>query len=68
VFLIQLLYRQLPNAADRDTYERVKNSPPTAEANPYAFAWFHLVSKFTDDVRNTWGGSVKQEQAKVDKK
>lgn len=32
----------------------MKTNPPTAAANPNTFAWFVLVSKFTDAVRGTW--------------
>ena len=55
-------YSQLPTAADRDTYEQVKNSPPSSDTHPNLFAWYYLVAKFTDNVRNSWaaaGGAAK---------
>lgn len=32
----------------------MKSNPPTAAAHPHTFAWFCLVSRFADSVRNTW--------------
>lgn len=50
--------RQQPTAADREAYEQLKSSPPSAETHPYTFGWFTLVQKFTEAVRNTWGGAA----------
>jgi hypothetical protein len=36
----------------------VKNSPPSAETHPHTFAWFVLVQRFNESVRNTWGGAA----------
>ena len=52
-----MLCSQLPTAADRDAYEQVKNSPPSAETHPNLFAWFYLVAKFRDNVRDTWAAA-----------
>lgn len=48
------MYRQAPNNVDRETYEQLKSSPPTAAAHPHTFAWFYLIARFNDSVRNTW--------------
>jgi hypothetical protein len=48
------LYSQLPTGADKDAFESVKNSPPSAETHPHTFAWFVLVARFHDSVRNSW--------------
>jgi len=48
------VFRQAPNNVDRETYEQLKSSPPTAAAHPHTFAWFCLVARFNDSVRNTW--------------
>ncbi len=41
----------------------MKNSPPSAETHPHSFAWFALVQRFQEPVRNTWaaaaGGAAK---------
>lgn len=54
---IKYFYSQNPTAADKETYEQVKSSPPTAETHPNLFAWFYLVMKFTDNVRNSWAAA-----------
>lgn len=47
-------YSQLPSIKDKEAFDKVKSTPPTAAAHPNLFAWFCLTSKFTDAVRNTW--------------
>lgn len=54
ISILLCYYRQLPAAADKEAYEQVKNSPPSVETHPHTFAWFSLVSRFQDSVRNTW--------------
>ena len=39
---------QQPTAADREAFDAVKDSNISAETHPYAFAWFCLISKFSD--------------------
>jgi hypothetical protein len=48
----------LPNATDRDTYEKIKTTPPKVDSNPHVFAWFSLVEKFTDAIRAQWGAAA----------
>jgi hypothetical protein len=52
-----MYYRQLPTNADREAYELVKSSPPSAGTHPNTFAWFVLVGRFSDAVRATWTGA-----------
>jgi elongation factor 1-beta len=54
---------QQPTQADVEAFETLKNENLSAAAHPHVFAWFCLVSKFTDVVRKTWtaaaGGAAK---------
>jgi len=53
---------QMPTAADKEAFEAVsKAGMISAETHPNVFAWFTLVSKFSDAVKNTWaaGGADK---------
>ncbi len=52
------MYRQQPSAQDRDTYQQLKGTKLTTDANPNVFAWFYLVAKFSDAVTATWGGAA----------
>lgn len=36
----------------------MKNSAPSVSSHPHTFAWFVLVSRFTDAVRGSWGGAA----------
>lgn len=36
----------------------MKNTPPSAETHPNAFAWYCLVKRFNDAVRNSWGAAA----------
>merc|ERR1711937_927510 len=45
---------QQPTAADKEAYEALKAGTLSAETHPHAFAWFCLVFKFSDAVRNSW--------------
>lgn len=51
------MYSQLPSNADREAYELVKSNPPSAATHPNTFAWFVLIHRFQDVVRNTWAGA-----------
>lgn len=53
---------QMPTAADKEAFEALsKSGMISAETHPNVFAWFTLVSKFSDAVKNTWaaGGADK---------
>lgn len=53
---------QQPTSADREAFDAVKDSNISAETHPYAFAWFCLVSKFSDAVKGQWaaGGAAQK--------
>lgn len=54
--LIDVVYSQLPTAADREAYDQLKSTPPTAATHPHTFAWFILVGMFDESIRKTWAG------------
>merc|ERR1711907_106053 len=44
-----------PTSADKDAFEALsKSGMVNAETHPNTFAWFALVSKFSDKVKATW--------------
>ena len=45
---------QQPSAADKEAYESLKAGTVSAETHPHTFAWFCLVFKFSDAVKNSW--------------
>ena len=45
---------QGPTVADKEAFEALASANLSAESHPFAFAWFCLVSKFSDAVRNSW--------------
>ena len=46
---------QTPTSADKDAFEALsKAGMVNAETHPNVFAWFALVSKFSDKVKATW--------------
>ena len=65
---------QTPSAADKDAFEALsKSGNISAETHPNVFAWFTLVSKFSDAVKKTWtaaaaGGAAKGGKGKGGKK
>jgi hypothetical protein len=56
--------RQLPSAADKEAYELVKNNVPKAETHPNTFAWFVLIHRFNETLRNSWAGAAPAAPAK----
>merc|ERR1712228_797582 len=44
-----------PSIADREAYEYMRTNPPNPKKDPYTFAWFNLISQFSDSVRKSWG-------------
>lgn len=48
---------QQPTAADREAYEALKNTPPSVASHPNTFAWWVLVHRFSDAIRNSWAGA-----------
>jgi elongation factor 1-beta len=52
----QFLGGQQPTSADREAFEALKNTVPSVATYPNTFAWWVLISRFNDVVRNTWAG------------
>lgn len=50
-------YSQLPTSADREAYEQLKNQVPSTATHPNLFAWWVLIGRFNESVRNTWAGA-----------
>ena len=59
--------RQQPTNADKEAYEQLKSNPPSAQTHPNTFAWFVLVGRFTDAVRNSWTAGQQAAPAKAAK-
>jgi elongation factor 1-beta len=56
---------QTPTSADKDAFEALsKSGMISAETHPNVFAWFTLVSKFSDAVKNTWAAGAAAGAAK----
>jgi elongation factor 1-beta len=45
---------QSPTVADKEAFEGMKGQNISAETHPNVFAWFFLVSKFSDDIMKSW--------------
>ena len=58
------VYSQLPTAADREAYEKLKSTPPTATGHPNVFSWFVHVNRFSEAARHSWGGAAPAAPAK----
>ena len=62
------------SAADKEAFDEIKDTPPNPEMQPNLFAWYAMVSKFSDAVRSTWKGEaanpapVKRATAKKEEK
>ena len=60
---------QQPSVADKEAYEGLKAGTVSAETHPHTFAWFCLVFKFSDAVKNSWpaagGAGGKKEGGKA---
>ena len=50
---------QAPSGEDNTTFNSLngKGLVPSASENPNTFAWYNLVKKFSEPVRNTWTGA-----------
>ena len=55
---------QTPTNADTDAFEALKSESLSAATHPHVFAWFSLVSKFSDAVRKTWTAAAPAKAAK----
>jgi hypothetical protein len=63
--LLMSLFRQQPNAVDRDTYELVKSLEISPATHPNLFGWWSLTRRFTDVVRGAWGAAAKPVEKKA---
>ena len=54
--IVWSVYSQQPTSADREAFEALKNTVPSVATYPNTFAWWVLISRFNDVVRNTWAG------------
>jgi elongation factor 1-beta len=45
---------QSPTTADKEAFEAMKGQNISAETHPNVFAWFFLVSKFSDAIMKAW--------------
>ena len=59
---------QSPSEADKATFDALKSGTVNAETHPHAFAWFVLVWKFTDAIRDSWKAAAAGKEKKGDDK
>ena len=59
---------QTPTSADQEAFEAIKNETLNAATHPHAFAWFCLVSKFSEAIRGSWAAAAAAGAAKGGKK
>ena len=68
----QWLGGQLPSGEDRESWAGLDGAVPSPDTHPNTFAWWALVSRFTDDVKAGWkdaaGGAGGKKGGKQDKK
>ena len=62
------LFRQTPTSADADAFKALSKETLSAETHPNLFAWFCLVSKFSDAVKNSWAEATSAKGGKGGKK
>lgn len=62
---LNLHFRQLPSAADKEALDLIKGNAPNVETHPHTFAWFVLVNKFHDSVKNSWAAAAPAKGAKA---
>ena len=62
----QWLGGQQPSSEDAEQFKNMPN-PPNVDTHPNAFAWWCLVSRFTDAVRGTWSAAAPAKEAGVSK-
>lgn len=59
-----IIFSQQPTSADREAYEALKNTPPSAATHPNTFAWWVLIHRFSDAAKATWTGAQPAAPAK----
>ena len=45
---------QQPSKDDKEAFAGLNGACPNVDTHPNAFAWFSLVGKFTDAIRDSW--------------
>ena len=45
---------QQPSKEDATSFAELADKMPSADTHPNAFAWYNLVSRFTEQVRGSW--------------
>lgn len=58
----------MPTGADTEAFEKMKNTPPSAESHPHTFAWFILVQRFHESVRASWAAPAGKDKKGAEKK
>ena len=53
---LQWLGGQVPGSEDNATFNTLKGKVIDVEKYPCVFAWYNLVSRFTEAVRESWTG------------
>ena len=61
----QWLGGQAPSKEDSEAFVALAGAVPNTDCHPNAFAWYALVSKFTDAVRGTWVAGAAPKEAAV---
>ena len=56
---------QMPSKDDKEEFANLNGKAPNVDTHPNAFAWFSLVGKFTDAVKDTWTAAAPQAAAGV---
>ena len=51
---------QQPSKDDKEAFAGLNGVAPNVDTHPNAFAWFSLVSKFTDSIRDSWTAAAPQ--------
>ena len=54
----QWLGGQQPSKEDAEQFVSMSGKAPSVDTHPNAFAWYALVGRFTDDVRNSWAAAA----------
>ena len=44
----------MPSKEDAERFAALGNKAPYAETHPNTFAWYTLVARFSQEVRDTW--------------
>jgi hypothetical protein len=56
---------QQPSKEDAEQFAALAGAVPNVDTHPNTFAWYSLVSKFTDAVRGTWTAAAPAQAAGV---